>query len=78
MPVCSLALPPATRSHPAQPTAGANMGNAWLMRPGSSMIELQPYGFDEGPAHLQYPLFNYEASGGTDHNRTAWCKGWWG
>lgn len=39
------------------------MANAWLMRPGSSMIELQPYGFDEGPAHLQYPLFNYEASG---------------
>lgn len=38
--------------------AGANMANAWLMRPGSSMIELQPYGFDEGPAHLQYPLFN--------------------
>ena len=34
------------------------MANAWLMRPGSSMIELQPYGFDEGPAHLQYPLFN--------------------
>ena len=39
------------------------MANAWLMRPGSAMIELQPYGFDEGPAHLQYPLFNYEASG---------------
>ena len=37
---------------------GANMANAWLMRPGSSMIELQPYGFDQGPAHLQYPLFN--------------------
>lgn len=34
------------------------MANAWLMRPGSSMIELQPYRFDEGAAHLQYPLFN--------------------
>jgi hypothetical protein len=28
------------------------------MRPGSSMIELQAFGFDEGPAHLQYPIFN--------------------
>ncbi|KAI3428186.1 hypothetical protein D9Q98_006566 [Chlorella vulgaris] len=39
---------------------GANMANAWLMRPGSSMIELQPFGFDSGAAHLQYPLFNLE------------------
>jgi Sec-independent protein translocase protein TatA len=37
---------------------GANMANGWFMRPGSSMIELQPYGFDSSPAHLQYPLFN--------------------
>jgi hypothetical protein len=37
---------------------GANMANAWLMRSGSAMIELQPYGFDEGAAHLQYPIFN--------------------
>ena len=43
--------------------AGANMANAWLMRPGSSMIELQPYGFDAGSAHLQYPLFNMRVSG---------------
>ncbi len=37
---------------------GANMANAWLMRPGSSMIELQPYGFDAWPNHLQYPARN--------------------
>lgn len=39
---------------------GANMMNGWLMRPGSSMIELQPFGFDAGAAHLQYPLFNQQ------------------
>jgi hypothetical protein len=37
---------------------GANMANAWLLRPGSSMIELQAFGFDGSPAHLQYPLAN--------------------
>ena len=26
------------------------MANGWLMRPGGAMIELQPFGFDEGPA----------------------------
>jgi hypothetical protein len=41
---------------------GANMANGWLMRPGASMVELQPWGFDSGPAHLQYPLFNMEVS----------------
>ncbi|KAL4443683.1 hypothetical protein ABPG75_011420 [Micractinium tetrahymenae] len=39
---------------------GANQANGWLMRPGSAMIELQPFGFDAGAAHLQYPLFNME------------------
>lgn len=34
------------------------MANGWLMRPGASMIELQPFGFDASPAHLQYALFN--------------------
>ena len=36
----------------------------WLLRPGSAMIELQPVGFDAGPAHLQYPLFNMEVGAG--------------
>lgn len=53
---------------------GANMANAWLMRPGSSMIELQPFGFDSGAAHLQYPLFNLEVSEAVW--RCAWL-GWW-
>jgi len=39
------------------------MANTWLMRPGGAMIELQAYGFDAGPAHLQYPLFNMEVRG---------------
>jgi len=25
---------------------GANLANGWLMRPGSSVVELTPYGFD--------------------------------
>ena len=33
------------------------------MRPGGAVIELQPFGFDAGPAHLQYPLFNLEVGG---------------
>ncbi|PSC72728.1 hypothetical protein C2E20_3963 [Micractinium conductrix] len=42
---------------------GANQMNGWLMRPGGAVIELQPFGFDAGPAHLQYPLFNLEDEG---------------
>ncbi|KAI3432877.1 hypothetical protein D9Q98_010460 [Chlorella vulgaris] len=39
-------------------THGANLANGWLMRPGASMIEVQPYGFDAHVPHLQDPLFN--------------------
>lgn len=39
---------------------GANLANGWLMRPGSSMLEVQPYGFDAHVPHLQDPLFNAE------------------
>jgi hypothetical protein len=50
-----------THSH-----AGANMANAWLLRPGSSMIELQAFGFDGSPAHLQYPLANAKVGGAAE------------
>lgn len=30
----------------------------WLMRPGASVIEIQPFGFDAHPPHLQDPVFN--------------------
>lgn len=50
------------------------MANAWLMRPGSAMIELQPYGFDAGAAHLQYPLFNMRV-----RDQPGCLRGWsWG
>lgn len=39
---------------------GANQANTWLMRPGGAMIEIQPWGFDHGPAHTQYPLFAHD------------------
>jgi hypothetical protein len=41
---------------------GANLANGWLMRPGSSMIEVQPYGFDAHVPHLQDALFNAQVS----------------
>lgn len=37
---------------------GANMANGWLMRPGSSVLELTMHQFEEGPAHAQYPKRN--------------------
>ena len=49
------------------------MANAWLMRPGSAMIELQPYGFDAGAAHLQYPLFNMRVRGLAARGCAALC-----
>ncbi|KAL4423825.1 hypothetical protein ABPG75_001126 [Micractinium tetrahymenae] len=39
---------------------GANLANGWMLRPGSSMVEIQAYGFDKHPPHLQDPLFNAE------------------
>ncbi|KAL4446247.1 hypothetical protein ABPG77_003054 [Micractinium sp. CCAP 211/92] len=39
---------------------GANLANGWMLRPGSSMIEIQAYGFDKHAPHLQDPLFNAE------------------
>ncbi|PRW61290.1 Autophagy-related 8d [Chlorella sorokiniana] len=41
---------------------GANLANGWMMRPGSSMIEVQAYGFDQHPPHLQDPLINAQDS----------------
>jgi len=41
---------------------GANLANGWLLRPGSSVIEIQAYGFDAHTPHLQDPLFNAEVS----------------
>lgn len=50
-------------SHGALLTAAAPLlPAAWLLRPGSSMIELSPFGFDEHVPSLQYPLFNYAVS----------------
>lgn len=37
------------------------------MRPGSSLIEIQAYGFDTHVPHLQDPLFNAEVAGGASH-----------
>ncbi|PRW58044.1 hypothetical protein C2E21_3663 [Chlorella sorokiniana] len=37
---------------------GANMANGWLMRPGSSVLELTMHQFEEGAAHAQYPKRN--------------------
>ena len=34
------------------------MANGWLMRPGSSVLELTMHQFEEGPAHAQYPKRN--------------------
>jgi capsular polysaccharide biosynthesis protein len=31
---------------------GANIANAWLMRPGSSVVELTMYEFDDTDAHM--------------------------
>lgn len=38
------------------------MGNGWLMRPGSSVLELTMHQFEEGPAHAQYPKRNMRVS----------------
>ena len=38
---------------------GANLANGWLMRPGSSVIELTMFGFEESPAHLAFGALNY-------------------
>ena len=43
------------------------------MRPGSSMIEVQAFGFDEHIPHLQDPLFNHEVGeGGVRRRGVAW------
>ena len=34
-----------------------------MMRRGSSVVELQAYGFDAGAAHLQYPQANQQVRG---------------
>ena len=39
------AAPLPGRAVPPPPPAGANMANSWLMRPGSSAIEISPYEF---------------------------------
>ena len=50
---------------------GANLANGWLMRPGSSMIEVQAYGFDAHVPHLQDALFNAQVSGPAGVRRRA-------
>jgi capsular polysaccharide biosynthesis protein len=42
---------------------GANLANAWLMRPGSSVIELTMFQFDETDAHMNLAKRNLFVSG---------------
>jgi capsular polysaccharide biosynthesis protein len=42
---------------------GANMVNGWFMRPGSSIIELTAFGFDEAQQHVQYAERNARVGG---------------
>ena len=37
---------------------GANIANAWLMRPGSSVVEVTMFGFDESTAHINLAARN--------------------
>ena len=37
---------------------GANIANAWLMRPGSSVVEVTMFGFDESVAHINLAARN--------------------
>jgi hypothetical protein len=37
---------------------GANIANAWLMRPGSSVVELTMFGFDDNPPHMHLAYRN--------------------
>ena len=45
------------------PLPAANMANGWLMRPGSSVVELTMYEFEASGAHHQYPKRNMLVSG---------------
>lgn len=43
---------------------GAHLANAYMMRPGSSVIELTPHGFDDmGTAHANYAKKNLPVRG---------------
>ena len=42
--------------------------NGWFMRPGSSVVELTAYGFDEQGQHIQYAARNHNVRG---------CCCWW-
>jgi hypothetical protein len=41
---------------------GANIANAWLMRPGSSVVELTMHGFEDNKAHLNLARRNLAVS----------------
>lgn len=44
--------------------AGANLANGWLMRPGSSVIELTPYQFETGRGSFVFSITNANVSAG--------------
>jgi len=65
-----LALPcMGSHRHSPQPPAhlapGANLANGWMMRPGSSVIELIPYQFETGRGAFVFSVMNGKVCPGT-------------